>query len=86
MVLPGFALEIHIFLNDGGQFLTFSLLQIVFSEAWWIGRKDDNPDENRLDTPPSLLEKRHTIYTFGAHEGGWRCRWVLLSQWFSFPE
>uniref|UniRef100_A0A2P2LD76 DNA-binding protein RHL1 n=1 Tax=Rhizophora mucronata TaxID=61149 RepID=A0A2P2LD76_RHIMU len=29
---------------------------IVFSEAWWIGRKEDNPEEARLDFPKELFE------------------------------
>lgn len=31
-------------------------LQIVFSEAWWIGKKDENPEEARLDFPKELTE------------------------------
>lgn len=27
------------------------LSQIVFSDAWWIGRRDDNPEEARLEFP-----------------------------------
>ena len=29
-------------------------VQLVFSEAWWVGRKEDNPDEKRLPMPPEL--------------------------------
>lgn len=29
-------------------------LQIVFSDAWWIGRKDENPEEARLQFPAEL--------------------------------
>jgi hypothetical protein len=29
-------------------------LQIVFSEAWWVGTKEDNPQEKRLPLPPEL--------------------------------
>uniref|UniRef100_A0A2P2LD88 DNA-binding protein RHL1 isoform X3 n=1 Tax=Rhizophora mucronata TaxID=61149 RepID=A0A2P2LD88_RHIMU len=32
------------------------IFQIVFSEAWWIGRKEDNPEEARLDFPKELFE------------------------------
>lgn len=33
-----------------------SYFQIVFSDAWWIGKKDENPDELRLDFPKELSE------------------------------
>ncbi|XP_043695821.1 DNA-binding protein RHL1 isoform X3 [Telopea speciosissima] len=29
---------------------------IVFSEAWWIGKKDENPEEIQLDFPEELKE------------------------------
>ncbi|KAM7475260.1 hypothetical protein LguiB_022503 [Lonicera macranthoides] len=29
---------------------------IVFSDAWWIGRKDENPEEARLEFPKELNE------------------------------
>jgi hypothetical protein len=29
-------------------------LQIIFSEAWWIGSKVDNPDEKQLPMPADL--------------------------------
>ncbi|CAK7338701.1 unnamed protein product [Dovyalis caffra] len=29
---------------------------IVFSEAWWIGTKEENPEELKLDFPKDLLE------------------------------
>ncbi|KAJ4973979.1 hypothetical protein NE237_007153 [Protea cynaroides] len=32
---------------------------IVFSEAWWIGRKDENPEEIQLDFPKELTEGQH---------------------------
>lgn len=28
--------------------------QIVFSESWWIGTKEENPEESRLDFPKEL--------------------------------
>ncbi len=31
-------------------------MQVVFSEAWWIGKKEDNPDECRLPLPQSVIE------------------------------
>ncbi|BDA48133.1 probable DNA-binding protein RHL1 at N-terminal half [Coccomyxa sp. Obi] len=29
---------------------------VIFSEAWWIGKKEDNPDECRLPLPQSVIE------------------------------
>ncbi|KAK9907633.1 hypothetical protein WJX75_007295 [Coccomyxa subellipsoidea] len=29
---------------------------VVFSEAWWIGKKEDNPEEFRLPLPQSVIE------------------------------
>lgn len=29
---------------------------IVFSQAWWIGTKDENPEESRLDFPQEFNE------------------------------
>jgi hypothetical protein len=29
-------------------------IQIVFSEAWWVGTKEDNPQEQQLPLPPEL--------------------------------
>ncbi|XP_043807873.1 DNA-binding protein RHL1 isoform X4 [Manihot esculenta] len=31
---------------------------IVFSEAWWIGRKEENPEEARLDFPKQMFERQ----------------------------
>lgn len=31
-------------------------MQVVFSEAWWIGKKEDNPEEFRLPLPQSVIE------------------------------
>ncbi|CAH8302364.1 unnamed protein product [Eruca vesicaria subsp. sativa] len=35
-------------------------IQIVFSESWWIGTKEDNPDEARLDFPKELSQAEKT--------------------------
>ena len=32
----------------------YFVVQLVFSEAWWVGRKEDNPEEKRLPMPPEL--------------------------------
>lgn len=40
-------------------------LQIVFSEAWWVGRMEDNPSESRLPMPPELASSQlHDKYDF----------------------
>lgn len=36
--------------------LEYDIFQIVFSDAWWIGKKDENPGEARLDFPKELFE------------------------------
>lgn len=36
--------------------LAASDVQVVFSEYWWIGSKEENPDEERLDMPESLTK------------------------------
>ena len=34
--------------------------QVVFSEAWWVGTREDNPEEKQLPIPPHLeLTKLH---------------------------
>lgn len=30
--------------------------QVVFSEVWWIGKKEDNPEESQLPMPQSVIE------------------------------
>ena len=30
--------------------------QVVFAEAWWVGTKESNPDEERLPIPESVLQ------------------------------
>lgn len=36
------------------MYVIFTFLQIVFSEAWWIGNKDENPEEVRLEFPKEM--------------------------------
>jgi hypothetical protein len=33
---------------------SFWTWQIVFSQAWWVGRKEENPQELKLDFPKEL--------------------------------
>ncbi|XP_015581413.1 DNA-binding protein RHL1 isoform X3 [Ricinus communis] len=44
---------------------------IVFSEAWWIGTKEENPEEARLDFPKQFLEVqgREVEYDFKGGAG-----------------
>ncbi|KAL6997275.1 hypothetical protein U1Q18_007400, partial [Sarracenia purpurea var. burkii] len=42
---------------------------IVFSDAWWIGRKDENPEEACLDFPSELYEAHHVEYDFKGGAG-----------------
>ncbi|MED6181127.1 hypothetical protein PIB30_016656 [Stylosanthes scabra] len=42
---------------------------IVFSDAWWIGRKDENPEEAKLEFPKELYEGQQTEYDFKGGAG-----------------
>jgi hypothetical protein len=43
----------------------FMALQIVFSKAWWVGRKEDNPEEKQLPMPLALQQdKQHEAYDY----------------------
>ncbi|EFJ29501.1 hypothetical protein SELMODRAFT_410468 [Selaginella moellendorffii] len=42
---------------------------VVFSESWWIGTKEENPEEKKLDMPKDLCEEKHTNYSFTAGAG-----------------
>ncbi|CAN6463394.1 unnamed protein product [Victoria cruziana] len=37
---------------------------VVFSDAWWIGNKEENPEELKLEFPESLKEVKHSEYDF----------------------
>ncbi|KAK6148187.1 hypothetical protein DH2020_019099 [Rehmannia glutinosa] len=37
---------------------------IVFSDAWWIGTKEENPEELRLQFPKELNMEKHPEYDF----------------------
>ncbi|KAL3835310.1 hypothetical protein ACJIZ3_010046 [Penstemon smallii] len=45
---------------------------IVFSDAWWIGGKDENPEELRLEFPKELTLEKHTDYDFKGGIGAMR--------------
>lgn len=57
------------------------LLQVVFSEAWWVGMKEDNPSEAKLPLPQSLIEA-------GMKAGGACFAWPFLHAAYlvSFPK
>lgn len=42
---------------------------IVFSDAWWIGRKEENPKEARLEFPKELSEGTSVDYDFKGGAG-----------------
>ncbi|KAK9043666.1 hypothetical protein V6N11_072001 [Hibiscus sabdariffa] len=42
---------------------------IVFSDAWWIGKKDENPEEAQLDFPEELFEGQRMEYDFKGGAG-----------------
>ncbi|KAL0441194.1 UNVERIFIED_CONTAM: DNA-binding protein RHL1 [Sesamum radiatum] len=45
---------------------------IVFSDAWWIGTKDENPEESRLQFPKELNMEKHVEYDFKGGAGATR--------------
>lgn len=53
---------------------TLSTLQVVFSDAWWVGKTEDNPNEHKLDMPADMInDKPHEAYDYaygaGAKDG-----------------
>ncbi|OMO78023.1 hypothetical protein CCACVL1_14698 [Corchorus capsularis] len=42
---------------------------IVFSDVWWIGKKDENPEEARLEFPKELCEAQQMEYDFKGGAG-----------------
>ncbi|KAG2314311.1 hypothetical protein Bca4012_064978 [Brassica carinata] len=42
---------------------------IVFSESWWIGTKEENPEEARLDFPKELSQAEQTEFDFRGGAG-----------------
>ncbi|KFK36097.1 hypothetical protein AALP_AA4G077000 [Arabis alpina] len=43
---------------------------IVFSESWWIGTKEENPEEVRLELPKELAQVEKTEFDFRGGAGG----------------
>ncbi|GFS40649.1 root hair initiation protein root hairless 1 [Actinidia rufa] len=52
-----------------GLLAPISCGKIIFSDAWWIGRKDENPEETRLEFPRELYEAHHSEYDFKGGAG-----------------
>ncbi|THF95860.1 hypothetical protein TEA_024511 [Camellia sinensis var. sinensis] len=44
-------------------------LEIVFSDAWWIGKKHENPEEAHLEFPKELHEAHHAEIDFKSGAG-----------------
>ncbi|KAJ3672282.1 hypothetical protein LUZ60_007003 [Juncus effusus] len=42
---------------------------IVFSEAWWVGKKEENPEELRLEFPQNLNEEKQGEFDFKGGAG-----------------
>ncbi|XP_027925036.1 DNA-binding protein RHL1 isoform X1 [Vigna unguiculata] len=42
---------------------------IVFSDAWWIGKKEENPEEAKLDFPKEFYEGHQAEYDFKGGAG-----------------
>jgi hypothetical protein len=39
--------------------------QVVFSDVWWVGSKEDNPEEKKLKMPADLGgEQKHSAYDY----------------------
>ncbi|CAA6662701.1 unnamed protein product [Spirodela intermedia] len=53
---------------------------VVFSEAWWIGSREENPDEIRLDFPEDLDAEKHSDCDFKGGAGAAREDMPLLSK------
>ena len=45
-------------------------MQIVFSEAIWVGTAAENPEEKELPMPASLQTQRHEKYAFRDDDPG----------------
>ncbi|KAH9532676.1 hypothetical protein CY35_18G011100 [Sphagnum magellanicum] len=56
-------------LDSKNPILYVDFPQVVFSVAWWIGTKDDNPEELRLEMPLDLQQEKHADFDFKAGAG-----------------
>ncbi|XP_019099425.1 PREDICTED: DNA-binding protein RHL1 isoform X2 [Camelina sativa] len=57
-------------LSTKNPVLYLNFPQIVFSESWWIGTKEENPEEARLDFPKELSQAEQTEFDFQGGAGG----------------
>lgn len=42
---------------------------VVFSDVWWIGTKEENPEEVQLDFPKELKQEKHAEFDFKSGAG-----------------
>lgn len=42
---------------------------VVFSDVWWIGTKEENPEEVQLDFPKELKQEKHAEFDFKGGAG-----------------
>ncbi|CAM6100265.1 unnamed protein product [Calypogeia fissa] len=42
---------------------------VVFPDAWWIGTKEENPEELKLPMPSNLQQEKHTEFDFKGGAG-----------------
>eukprot|EP01018_Ginkgo_biloba_P011441 Gb_30592 [translate_table: standard] len=43
---------------------------VVFSDVWWIGKKEENPEELKLEFPKELSQEKHEEFDFKGGAGG----------------
>jgi hypothetical protein len=43
--------------------------KVVFSDVWWIGTKEENPEEVQLDFPKELKQEKHAEFDFKSGAG-----------------
>ncbi|KAK1261989.1 DNA-binding protein RHL1 [Acorus gramineus] len=46
-----------------------NMVKIVFSDAWWIGKKEENPEEVQLKFPKEFLEGKNADHDFKGGAG-----------------
>ncbi|KAL2629673.1 hypothetical protein R1flu_014359 [Riccia fluitans] len=42
---------------------------VVFPESWWVGTKEENPEELQLPFPKDFQQVKHTVFNFNAGAG-----------------
>ncbi|KAL5983052.1 hypothetical protein ACLOJK_017132 [Asimina triloba] len=54
---------------------------VVFSESWWIGQKDENPEEVRLEFPKEIGEGIHSEFDFKGGAGATSGEMSVVDKW-----